>query len=157
MFLGELLGSTSPVRTSTPLLGAELRLDAGAAVPLEVDPSFEHGVLVDAGSVNVAGQEVTAGQLAYVPVGADVLTLRCGPDPTRLVLLGGPPLREQIVMWWNFVGRSHDEIVAYRRAWQAEIDGEDVGERPMFGIPASAPVPPLPAPVLPNARITPRG
>ena len=73
------------------------------------------------------------------------------------MLLGGPPFGEQIVMWWNFVGRSHDEIVAYRRAWEEEINGADAGERPMFGLPASDPEPPLPAPVLPNARIKPRG
>jgi redox-sensitive bicupin YhaK (pirin superfamily) len=157
VFLGELLGSASPVRTWTPLLGAELRLDAGAAFPVEADPSFEHGVLVDAGSVSIDGREVTAGQLAYVPVGADVRALRCGPEPTRLVLLGGPPFGEQIVMWWNFVGRSHDEIVAYRRAWEEEINGADAGERPMFGFPANDSEPPLPAPVLPNARIKPRG
>jgi redox-sensitive bicupin YhaK (pirin superfamily) len=157
VFLGELLGSASPVRTWTPLLGAELRLDAGAAFPVEVDPSFEHGILVDAGSVSIAGREVTVGQLAYVPVGADVLVMRCGPEPARLMLLGGPPFGEQIVMWWNFVGRSHEEIVTYRRAWEAEIDGAGTGGRPMFGLPVSDPEPPLPAPVLPNARIRPRG
>jgi redox-sensitive bicupin YhaK (pirin superfamily) len=157
VFLGELLGSRSPVSTWTPLLGAELRLDAGGAFPLEVDPTFEHGVLVDQGSVMVAGQEVTAGQLAYVPPGADVLSVRCGPEPTRLVLLGGPPFGEQIVMWWNFVGRSHDEIVSYRQAWEEEINAAGPRGRSMFGLPADDPEPPLPAPVLPNARIKPRG
>lgn len=156
VFLGSLLGHTSPVRTWSPLLGAEIGLDGDACLPLEVDPSFEHGVLVDAGSVTVAGREVTAGQLAYVPPGADVLTLQNGPDPARLVLLGGPPFGEPIVMWWNFVGRSHDEIVRYRAAWQEEIAGGS-GGRSLFGLPDGDPEPPLPAPVLPNARIRPRG
>ena len=110
VFAGRLLGSRSPVPSWTPLVGAELRLDAGTAFPLDVDPSFEHGVLVDAGSVTVGGREVTAGQLAYVPVGTDVLMLHCETEPARLVLLGGPPFGEQIVMWWNFVGRSHDAL-----------------------------------------------
>jgi quercetin 2,3-dioxygenase len=157
VFLGELLGSRSPVPTWTPLLGVELRLDAGAAFPVEVDPTFEHGFMVDAGAVTVGGADVTAGQLAYLPPGADVLAMQCGPRPTRLVLLGGPPFGEQIVMWWNFVGRSHDEIVAYRRAWEVEISSAGPAGRPMFGLPSDDPEPPLPAPRLPNARIRPRG
>ena len=60
-------------------------------------------------------------------------------------------------MWWNFVGRDHAEIVAYRRAWQEEISGSGAGDPPMFGLPHDDPEPPLPAPVLPNARIKPRG
>jgi redox-sensitive bicupin YhaK (pirin superfamily) len=152
VFLGTLLGDTSPVRTWTPLLGAELTLDAGTALPLDVDPTFEHGVLVDSGHVTIAGREVAPGQLAYVPTGADVLTIETGPDPSCLVLLGGPPFGEQIVMWWNFVGRSHDEVVTYRAAWEDEINGR--GEA-MFGLPDD-PEAPLPAPVLPNARIRPR-
>jgi redox-sensitive bicupin YhaK (pirin superfamily) len=49
VFLGSLAGSSSPVPTATPLLGAELVLDPGATVVLDVDPAFEHGVLVDSG------------------------------------------------------------------------------------------------------------
>ena len=33
-------------------------------------------------------------------------------------MLGGQPFAEDIVMWWNFIGRSHDEIVAFRSAWE---------------------------------------
>jgi hypothetical protein len=72
-----------------------------------------------------------------------------------LIVLGGPPFGEQIVMWWNFVGRSHDEVVTYRQAWEDEINGQ--GDASMFGMPADDPEAPLPAPVLPNARIRPRG
>jgi hypothetical protein len=67
-----------------------------------------------------------------------------------VVLLGGAPFDEDIVMWWNFVGRSHDEIVAFREAWERESDqfGRIDG---YTGTPQR-----LPAPALPNARITPR-
>jgi hypothetical protein len=33
-----------------------------------------------------------------------------------VLILGGEPLGEQIVMWWNFVARTHDEVVSYRAA-----------------------------------------
>ena len=28
-------------------------------------------------------------------------------------------------MWWNFIGRGHDEIVEFRRQWQADVIGRD--------------------------------
>lgn len=152
VFLGSLAGSTSPVPTHTPLLGAELVLDAGATVTLAVPPGFEHGVLVDAGEVSVAGCPVRAGELGYLPTGAERLVLlNAGSGAARMILLGGAPFEEEIVMWWNFVGRSHEEIVAFREAWQAGSDqfGEVVGY--------SGPVRRLPAPVLPGVRIKPRG
>lgn len=160
VFLGSLLGATSPVATHTPLLGVELLLDAGGRVELEVDPSYEHGVLVDTGVVDVAGQETKQHELAFVPTGADAITLTAHDRPARLLLLGGEPFGESIVMWWNFVGRSHDEVVAFREEWQAQIsrdgvvvhDGQDVADG-RFGVVVGDHLPPIPAPPLPNARL----
>ena len=138
MFLGSLLGVTSPVATATPLLGAELLLDAGRRVTLDVDPAFEHGVLVDTGAVRVAGHDAAAHDLVYVPPGADRLELEAGDAPVRLLLLGGPPFGEAIVMWWNFVGRTHEEVVASREEWQAQVHGGADGATYVdgrFGIP----------------------
>ena len=36
-----------------------------------------------------------------------------------MLLLGGAPFGETILMWWNFVGRTTEEIVAAREDWQA--------------------------------------
>jgi hypothetical protein len=41
--------------------------------------------------------------------------------PARLLLLGGEPFAEEIVMWWNFIGRSHDDIVTFRDDWAADV------------------------------------
>ena len=72
-------------------------------------------VLGDTGALTLDGTSVKPSRsLAFVPVGADRLVLQAS-DETRLLLLGGPPLGERIVMWWNFVGRDHDEIAEYRR------------------------------------------
>ena len=160
VFLGSLLGDTSPVPTATALLGAQLDLEAGAGVTLDVDPAHEHGVLVDAGSVTVAGTGVAAGELGYVPPGAGTLRLDAGPEPVRLLLIGGEPLGEEIVMWWNFVGRSHEEVVAYRQEWQDQItrdgavvtDSQEVADG-RFGVVLDDHLPPIPAPPLPNARL----
>ena len=119
MFLGELVGSRSPVHTFTPLLGAQIDLDAGVHVRLDVDPAFEHGVLLDQGSVEVAGTALEVADMAFHRAGQRRLALtNRGDGPARVLLLGGPPFGEELVMWWNFVGRSHDDIAAYRRMWE---------------------------------------
>jgi redox-sensitive bicupin YhaK (pirin superfamily) len=149
VFLGELAGTRSPVHTFTPLLGAQVDLDAGATVEFAVDRSFEHGVLLDQGSVEAGGATLEVADLWYQSPGHDsVVLVNRQQRPARVLLLGGPPFGEQLVMWWNFVGRSHDEIVGYRQLW------EDQAER--FGSVPGYPGSRLPAPPLPNGRLRPR-
>ena len=159
VFLGSLLGSTSPVSTHTPLLGAQLDLSADARVEVPIDEAFEHGVLSSTGgAVSIDRLEAKPGELAYVAPGRSSITVDAA-EGARLVLLGGPPFGEEIVMWWNFVGRSHDEIVGYREEWQAQItrdasvvgDGREVADG-RFGV-VDQPLAPIPAPALPNARL----
>ncbi|MFD3587845.1 pirin family protein [Streptomyces sp. NPDC058683] len=150
VFLGSLAGSASPVRSFTPLLGAEVVLEPRATVTLTVAPDFEHGLLVDSGDVRLVDTVIRPAELGYVPCGADTLTLVNESDgPARTILLGGPPFEEEIVMWWNFIGRSHDDIVRARADWEASSD--------RFGTVDGYPGRRLPAPALPNAVITPRG
>ena len=151
VFLGELAGDRSPVHTFTPLLGAQIDLDTGAHIELDIDPAFEHGVLLDQGDVEVAGTALEVADLAFQSAGHGGLSLtNAGDGPARVLLLGGPPFPEQLVMWWNFVGRSHDDIAAYRRLWEEHDDrfGAVDGYR--------GAVARLPAPPLPNATLRPR-
>ncbi|MEJ2852638.1 MULTISPECIES: pirin family protein [unclassified Saccharothrix] len=149
VFLGTLCGDTSPVPTHTPLLGAELVLEKNARLVLDVDPAFEHGILVDQGSTTLNGTTLKHGELGYVAAGATTLHLdNPGDDEARVVLLGGVPFGEEIVMWWNFVGRTHDEIARFRDEWQAESD--------RFGRVEGYPGTRLPAPPLPTGRLRPR-
>jgi len=151
VFLGSVAGQTSPVRTFTPLLGAEISLDPRARVSLDVDPGFEHGVLVDTGTVTVGESALSRSDLGYLGTGRSNLTLTNTTDrAARVILLGGEPFGEEIIMWWNFVGRTHEEIVGFREAWQNE--SEQFGHVQGYtGAPAR-----LPAPALPNAQFRPR-
>lgn len=151
VFIGEL----STVTTFTKLIGAQVDIPAGGRVSIPADPAFEYGLVVDAGAPTLQGVTVPATHLGVVPAGATELHIEAGDAPLRALLIGGEPLNEQIVMWWNFVGRSHEEVVAFREQWQAEViagansDGR-FGE--LVGYDGSA----LPAPVLPNVRLRPR-
>jgi redox-sensitive bicupin YhaK (pirin superfamily) len=155
VFLGELAGHTAAAVGDTPLLGAQIDLPAGTAIDLDVSGSFEHGLLVDAGTVLFAGTTVQADELGFLAAGPTVIRLEnTGDTAARVLLLGGEPLGEQIVMWWNFIGRSHDEVAAFRAQWQSEvIDGTDAAGR--FGHVAYQGGA-LPAPALPNVRLKPR-
>ncbi|WP_182359018.1 pirin family protein [Tomitella gaofuii] len=160
VFLGGLLGSESPVRTATPLLGAELLLPVGASAEFTVEPAFEHGLMVDAGAVDLCGTVLERADLGFAAAGRPTLRItNLAEVPARMLLLGGPPFGEEIVMWWNFVGRSHEDIAAYREEWQQHsprfgaVQGYG-GHEPASHAPAS--IERLPAPPLPHARITPR-
>lgn len=158
VFVGSWLGLSSPARVHSPLLGAELLLAPGSSVELPLDPGFEHGALVDSGEIAVNGTPVGRAAMAYLPRGTSTLRLAAGASPGRVVLLGGAPLDEEIIMWWNFIGRTHDEVVEYRREWQAEVTAFAAGRPPgtRFGRVGGYPGDPLPAPVMPAIRLKPR-
>ena len=150
VFLGSLFGATSPVTTHTPLLGVELMLATGKTLGVEVDETFEHGVLLDVGVLEVDGTELTSSELAYAAPGRRTLTLTAHEE-TRLLLLGGPPFGEPIVMWWNFIGRTHEEIVGFGEEWQAQIvTGRQVDGR--YGV-VDIDLDPIPAPEMPHVRL----
>ena len=139
------------MHTFSPLLGAQVDLDAGARLDIDVDPAFEHGVLCDLGAVHVDETALTVAELAYLSPGRSSLRLRnAGDGPARMLLLGGTPFTDELVMWWNFVGRSHEDIVSYRQLW------EDGDER--FGAVQGyrGSLTRLPAPPLPTTRLRPR-
>ena len=153
VIMGEVDGRRSPARTYTPLMGAELVLEPGARVRMPLDPAFEHGVLALDTTVHALGHRVDAGSLLYLGQGRDHVDLHAG-EAAHLLVIGGEPFAEDLVMWWNFVGRDHDEIVRARTGW--ERDREAPGPDPRFPAVAGDEGAALPAPDLPNARLRPR-
>jgi len=150
VFIGELGSQASPVRTATPLLGAELEVESGAWHSIDVDPSFEHAVLVDRGSISFCGSRLTRGQLGIVDPGRRDLVIAAAED-ARIILLGGTPFDEEVVMWWNFIASTHEAVARARQEWQDHSDrfGEVHGYR--------GPSPRLDAPPMPGVRLRPRG
>ncbi|WP_328535510.1 pirin family protein [Streptomyces sp. NBC_00344] len=147
VILGELDGARSPGTVYSPLVGADLALSAGAEVTLPLDPDFEYAVLAMSGEAHVDNVPVEPGAMLYLGCGRTGLPLR-GVSDAGLMLLGGEPFEEEIVMWWNFVGRSNEEIAQARADWMSgnrfgEVVGYDGGR--------------LAAPELPPVPLKPRG
>ncbi|MFE7132107.1 pirin family protein [Streptomyces sp. NPDC057638] len=147
LILGSLDGTTSPGTTYTPIVGADLSLTQGADLRLPLDPDFEYAVLSMSGEAHVDGVPVLPGSMLYLGCGRTDLSLRAESD-AGLMLLGGEPFEEELVMWWNFIARSNEEIVQARSDW---MDGARFGE--VTGYDGG----PLAAPELPPGQLKKRG
>ncbi|WP_431682797.1 pirin family protein [Kitasatospora sp. KL5] len=147
VILGELDGARSPGTTFTPLVGADLTLREGTEHRLPVEPGFEYAVLTMAGQTEVDGVRLDPGSMLYLGTDRRELPLRAVTDGS-LLLLGGEPFEERLVMWWNFIGRSGEEITQAREDWEK---GARFGE--VHGYAGAR----LHAPQLPATPLKPRG
>ena len=167
--MGDLGGVVSPATVHTPIVGAELRLPADVDVRPPLHPHWEYALsgitgvavvetgmdAVDADAARRSAPAIEPGhtasvdhtRLVYLGKGRDHVVVR-SDEGARLFLLGGEPFEADIVMWWNFVGRTHDEIVEAREAWEAHAD--------RFGAVVDHGPERIPAPPLPAVRLTPR-
>jgi redox-sensitive bicupin YhaK (pirin superfamily) len=141
--LGSHAGVESPGRTFSPLVGLDVRVDGDGELPLE--PGWEHAAFVLDGQATVDGEQLAVGAIVHLGTGRDVLQLSA--EGSRVMVLGGEPLGEPLVLWWNFVCRTGEEVAQARADW-------DEGSR--FGEVVGYPGPRLPAPPLGPARLLPR-
>jgi quercetin 2,3-dioxygenase len=128
VFVGELAGARSPATAFSPIVGAELAADGPARASLPLDPAFEHVVFVADGAAEVGDVRLQPGRLLYLAPGREQASVAAAGD-SRLLLLGGVPLGEPLLMWWNFVARTPEEITAAAAAWRADRFGTVGGYR----------------------------
>jgi redox-sensitive bicupin YhaK (pirin superfamily) len=118
VLVGAFAEVASPARRDTEHMGVELTLRGPSTVlPLRAD--YEHALVVLQGRVTVEGSVVEPGVLAYLGLGRDQCAFGV-EAPARALLLGGVPFPEKLLMWWNFVGRSREEVSEARRQWAAD-------------------------------------
>jgi redox-sensitive bicupin YhaK (pirin superfamily) len=144
VIMGELDGHPSPARAFSPMVGADLAPDTGGRLIVPLDPGFEHALVLLRGQGELDGHRLDADTLYYLGSGRRELCL-ASVEPTRALLLGGAPFGESILMWWNFVARTTDEIVAAREDWEAgrrfgtvrDYPGERLPAPPLVARPAA--------------------
>jgi redox-sensitive bicupin YhaK (pirin superfamily) len=136
VLVGEHDGVRSPARHDTPLVGVDLDLRLRSTLPLR--PDFEHALVVLRGSIAVDGEKVVPGKLAHLGLGRDELDIEVAED-SRVMLLGGVPFDEPLMMWWNFVARSREEIDAAYASWRDQDDRFGRVRSALPIIPAAAP------------------
>ena len=125
VFAGGLADAVSPATHFSPILGADLQAHPGSTLEIPLDPAYEHGLLVLSGDCTFEGQRLEERTLYYLG------TQRAGAAfssaaGSRVLLVGGRPFPETILMWWNFVARTPGEIADARADWEAHRRFGDV-------------------------------
>jgi redox-sensitive bicupin YhaK (pirin superfamily) len=143
VLVGEVAGVRSPARRDSDHLGADVLLRAGTTV-LPLEPSYEHALVVLDGVLVVDDRPLVPGETAYLGVGREQVVVGTAEKTTRILLLGGTPFDEPLLMWWNFVARSREEVAEAQRQWVAD-------DRSRFGAVATG-LARVPAPAPPWAR-----
>lgn len=112
---GSIYGASSPVKTHSDLFYADVKLVAGARLPLPVEHE-ERGIYIAEGSLEIAGQVYGVNQLLVFRPG-DAITITAHSD-ARFMMLGGEPMDGPRHIWWNFVSSSKERIEAAKEDWK---------------------------------------
>lgn len=116
--LGEFAGVRSPATVYTPIVGAEVELAAGGRVTLPLDSDWEHAIVLIDGDATISVEPADHRMLAHddmLYLGDSRTGVTVSSDGGALLfMLGGEPFEEDLVMWWNFAARTHDEIAVAR-------------------------------------------
>jgi quercetin 2,3-dioxygenase len=126
VLIGSLANAVSPARRDTDHVGVELLVRSQLVVP--TDRAYEYVVVPMDAPIEVDGRRVEPGRLLYRGPGHEELPMRA-VEPARVILLGGVPFEEPILMWWNYVARTHEEIAVAHADWTQRRD--------RFKVPAS--------------------
>jgi quercetin 2,3-dioxygenase len=118
VFAGSVPGCSSPAKHFSPILGADIALHATASLEVPLDRSFEHAALLLAGDAEMDGQSIDTISLWYLGTSRSSVEFK-SRSGCRVLLIGGPPFPEKILMWWNFVARTPEEIAHARSDWQS--------------------------------------
>lgn len=133
LLAGTAFGQTSPVAVHSPLVGLDLATGKAASTAVPADPAFEYAALMLSGEAVVEGEVLGPDTLLYLDTGRQQIAVH-SDGPAELLLIGGVPFEEGIVLWWNFVARDAAEIEAATHDWNSgasrfgEVAG-DVGAR----------------------------
>jgi quercetin 2,3-dioxygenase len=118
VFVGEIDGLRSPASVDVDIVGAEVSFRGGGAAEVPLSPAAEHGVLTLGADIAINGEAAPRDALVYLPPGPSSVELVARDGTGTVLLLGGQPFEETLLMWWNFVGRTREEIERAYRDWR---------------------------------------
>ena len=142
VLVGEFLGKTSPVEVYTPLLGVDLTAKENVTTRIALNPKFEYGFMALEGTAVINGHELNQDNLVVLEPGLEHIEIEIHQN-SRVLLLGGEPFESPILLWWSFVGRTHEELSIAREQW---VNGDE-----RFGSIPEYEGPRLEAPALPDS------
>jgi len=127
VFAGTLSGATSAAQYHSEIVGADAQIFSKSALNLPLNPAHEHAILLLSGDAELEGERIDARSLYYLDAGRSQIGMN-SQEGARILLIGGVPFPEPILMWWNFVARTQEEIAEARRAWEQQERFGEVSE-----------------------------
>ena len=118
VLVGEAFGQTAAPEVFTPLIGLDVTSSSAARTTIPLRTGFEHAAMCLEGEAEVGGQPIVPGELLYLGTGRHEIEI-AGMDASRILLIGGEPFDEEILLWWNFVARTQQELVEATEDWNA--------------------------------------
>ena len=115
VLVGRLGDAVSPARHDTDHVGVDLSLHGGDTT-LALRDDVEYALIVLSGAARVDDHVVEPGHLAYLGLGRDEIRLT-SRERSRALLVGGVPFEEPVMMWWNYVARTRQEILDAHQSW----------------------------------------
>src|SRR5688572_14808686 len=114
--MGSLWGETSPVTCHSETIYADIALDAGGSMPVDVGAD-ERAVYLAEGEASLDGLKLEPGMMYVLRPGV-AATLRSA-EGAHVMLCGGAPLDGPRHVWWNFVSSRRDRIGQAKEDWRA--------------------------------------
>ncbi len=130
LLAGSAFGMQSPAQVYTPLIGIDFKASGAAQTKIDLNPSFEHAVLCLRGAITVAGETIEPGTLLYLGLHRQSINISCS-DAAQLLIVGGEPFPEKILMFWNFVARTPEEIIHATDQWNNRTHFVEVKNSPL--------------------------
>src|SRR5690606_20469414 len=118
LLAGSAFGLESPVKVYTDLVGADLCATAATTARIPLEPGFEHAILCLENSAIIEGERIVPGELFFLGDDRSHIDIQF-EENGHLLLIGGTPFEEPVLMWWNFVARTAEEISQATEDWNA--------------------------------------
>lgn len=113
---GEFEGYHSPAHLFSSIIGLDITVHRSGAIQVPLDVRFEHGLMLLSGDASVEDVSLQQDVLYYAGMHRSEIEI-ASKEGARLMAIGGAPFGETILMWWNFVARTSEEIAAARQSW----------------------------------------
>ena len=117
VLIGALAETLSPATSYSEMIGAEFTANQKDDLDLPIKSNFEHAIFPIEGSILLDKEILQPDVLYYLGSGRDSLSISVSAK-TKFLLVGGAPFGEKILMWWNFVAHTSEEISRARTEWE---------------------------------------
>ena len=125
VIMGELWGKRAATTTHADTVYAEIALQAGGALPIEISAD-ERAVMLVGGEASVDGEALGLYELTVLAPGRN-MTLS-SERGGRVMLIGGEAFATKRHVWWNFVSSDRDRIRQARKDWEERRFSEVPGD-----------------------------